>query len=291
MTQAIRLKLAQAKPSVGGAERAWRHALARACDGLDMEVAGSRLLRCSLAELLDLLPDQAMLALLEGPEEGQGLCALAPPVLDALIEGLTLGAVSPRVKEPRKPTRTDAMLTMPVIGGALKDLAEGLDADPDLRWTDAFRYGSFVEDARTLHLLLEDAPFHLLSVDLMFAGVKGGQILLALPTDGRGRMPELLPAPDDPADFPAGISAQVMEAEVVLRAVIGRVSLPLASVLRLETGELLALPDATLDTLTIEAADGRRIGEARLGQNRGMRALRLSDAQEPPLPTALRAVG
>ena len=41
------------------------------------------------------------------------------------------------------------------------------------------------------------------------------------------------------------------------------------------------LPQAGLDAITLETKEGRRIARARLGQNRGMRALKISLAESP----------
>ena len=69
----------------------------------------------------------------------------------------------------------------------------------------------------------------------------------------------------------------------VLDAVVSRVSLPLARVMALKVGEVIALPRAAIDRISFEGLDGRALAEGRLGQNRGMRAIRLagSDGAAP----------
>jgi flagellar motor switch protein FliM len=75
------------------------------------------------------------------------------------------------------------------------------------------------------------------------------------------------------------LAAQVEQAECQLDAVIARLVLPIGRILALEPGEVLDLPQAALDAITLEARDGRRIARSRLGQNRGMRALKISLAE------------
>ena len=41
---------------------------------------------------------------------------------------------------------------------------------------------------------------------------------------------------------------------------------------------MLALPQAALTQISLEGFDARRVAEGKLGQNRGMRAVRLADA-------------
>lgn len=79
-------------------------------------------------------------------------------------------------------------------------------------------------------------------------------------------------------------------------AVIARLSLPLARLSGLMAGEVLALPAASVDRVRLVGVDGRNLAEGRLGQHRGMRAVRVADATVqtvqtvPPVP-ALRQAG
>jgi flagellar motor switch protein FliM len=70
----------------------------------------------------------------------------------------------------------------------------------------------------------------------------------------------------------------VMQADCRLDAVVGRLTLPLRQIMALQVGATLLLPSAALDAISLETVEGRRVAGARLGQNRGMRALKLSEA-------------
>jgi flagellar motor switch protein FliM len=62
----------------------------------------------------------------------------------------------------------------------------------------------------------------------------------------------------------------------------------------LAAGDLVPLPMAALDRIGFEGLDGRRLAEGKLGQNRGMRAVRLSAPAVADMPDnviAMRAVG
>jgi flagellar motor switch protein FliM len=279
---------AQAVQAAGpGLDRAWRLALARAArDGmaLPLEVQALRQERVSLAELVELLPERALLAVLdEGGGEGLGLMALAPDVAAAKIEMLTMGRVTPTPAAPRRPTRTDAAMIAPMIDAALAGLELALAGDADLGWAAGYRYASFMEEPRPLGLLLEDVTYRLIRAEVALArGAKAGAVLLALPEVRRlpGR-PKAVPA-DGGARFTADLAAQVAAAEVRLEAVLTRISLPLSRVMALGQGEVLVLPLATLDGLRLEAAGGTAVAQGKLGQSRGMRAVRL--LPPPALP-------
>lgn len=267
-----------------GADRAWRLALARAANdilALPLEVARLSVNRRSLAELLELAPERALIAVLEGPTEGLGILMLSPPVLSAMIEMQTIGRVSTSAPPVRKPTRTDASMVADMIDQALQELESGLESDPDLIWAGGFHYASFLEDPRPLGLLLEEEHYRVLQAELRLGnGAKSGAVMLALPAEGRGRAPKpaptATPAPVAAALFSKALSDQLMRTEADIAAVLHRFTVPLSFVMALKTGDLVPLSTAALDRIVLEGLDGRPLASGRLGQNRGMRAVRLA---------------
>jgi len=285
----IRRKIAAAKAALAeggpGADRGWRLALARAARdrlSLSVEVTALVIQRQSLAELLELPPHQALIAVLQGPAEGMGLLILTPPVLAAMIEAQTLGKVSTSPLASRKPTRTDAAMVAPTLDAALEGLEQALAQEADLHWAGGFRYASFLDDPRPLGLLLEDIDYRVLTAELSLGlGARQGAVILALPAEGKGVMPAAaVSGPEAAAQsgqaFAQALAEQVEETACVLDAVVSRVSLPLNRVLGLKVGETIPLPRASIDRIQFEGMDGRRLAEGRLGQNRGMRAIRLT---------------
>lgn len=296
MSDVIRRKIDRAEAAqqdgAPGADRGWRLALARAARnglGLDVEFRRMSVRRASLAEVLELPPDRALLALLDGPEAGLGLLMLSAPVLSAFIEVQTIGRVSPQPAPGRKPTRTDAAMVAGLIDAALVEMEDILAEEADLVWAGGFRYASHLEDARPLGLLLEEEAYRVLVAEVALAGgVKSGEVILALPAQGRGRRPAVdASAVADLAgpQFTSALGAQVMQVDCTLLAVLGRVSLPLSRVMALAAGEVLPLPAAALDAVSLETQDGRRLTAGKLGQNRGMRAVKLAQGAAQKAPT------
>ena len=269
-----------------GADRGWRIALARAARDtlkLSLEVVTLVLERRSLAELLELPPERALIAVLEGPGEGLGVAILSPEVLSGFIENLTLGKISPGTPLPRKPTRTDAAMVAATVDAALVGLERALMEEADLIWAGGFRYASFLDDPRPLGLLLEDVPFRLLRAEVSLGfGARTGTVMLALPAEGRGRVPHRVAAQKHSADhgpaFAEALAERIAGADCALIAVLARLTMPLASVMSLQEGQMLAIPTAALDRISLEGVDGRSVATGKLGQNRGMRALRLTEA-------------
>ena len=168
-----------------------------------------------------------------------------------------------------------------LIDQALQQLEAGLESDPDLIWAGGFRYASFLDDPRPLGLLLEEEHYRVLQAELRLGnGAKSGAVLLALPAEGRGRAPKpaptATPAPVAAALFSKALSDQVMRTEADIAAVLHRFTVPLSFVMDLKAGDLVPLSTAALDRIVLEGLDGRPLASGRLGQNRGMRAVRLA---------------
>ena len=298
MTDVIRRKIDRARPALGegapGADRGWRLALARAARdamGLDLQFRSLTIGRQSLAEVLEVVPDRALLALLDGPQGGLGVIMLGASVTATLIEKQTLGKVGTQPPVLRKASRIDAAMVAGVIDRALAGLDEALAEEADLSWAGGFRYASYLEDARPLGLMLEDEPYRILSAEVALGdGGREGRIILVLPAAGRGKSPRMVTdaTADEAPHFTEVLSAQVMQADCRLDAVIGRVRLPLRQIMALQVGETLVLPTAALDSVSVETVEGRHVAVARLGQHRGMRALKVSEAELPrqaaPMP-------
>ena len=268
-----------------GADRGWRLGLARAASDLlkiSLDVISLTVELRSLAELGELVPDRALIAVLDGPEEGLGAIILSQPILTGFIEAQTIGRIRAQEVAARKPTRTDAAMVVGIIDAALAALEQSLAEEADLVWAGGFRYASFLDDPRPLALLLEDAPLRLLRSAVSLAGgLRVGEILLVLPAEGRGPRPLALEPEAGGVDqgraFAQTLADRINGAPARVVAVLARLTMPLSQVMQLAEGMILPLQDAALDRISLEGLDGRRVGQGKLGQNRGMRAVRVSE--------------
>lgn len=272
-----------------GADKSWRLAIARAARdqfNLPLEVTRLQLAAVSLAELLELPFAGGLISILQGPSDGIGLLVLSADVVAALIEVQTLGKVGLGPPEQRKPTRTDAAMIAPFLDAALIELEEELAEEADLVWASGFRYASFLDDPRPLGLLMEDVGYRLLQAEVSLGlGGRKGRIFMVLPAKGKGRLPALGSGPKVDTlvaaqSFTLDLAEQIEAAGVVLEAILGRISLPLHRVMALQVGEVIPLGRASIDKIQIAGLDGGAVTEGKLGQNRGMRAIRLGAAQQ-----------
>ncbi len=285
---AIRRKLraAHSDASAGapGADRAWRLALARAARDaakLPLDVTRLAITQSSLAEVLELPPDRGMIVVLAGPNEAMGLFLLSNAVLASLVEIQTIGQVVAQQPAARKPTRTDAAMSQPMIDDALIGLEAGLADQGDYAWASGFRFASFIEDPRPLGLLLEDVTYRVMTAQVSLAhGARSGEVFLVLPAGGVGVPDHKLPPPDavvQPEEFRLNLLAQIERADCTLQAVMARVTMPLSQLMQLTVNQHISLPMAAIDRISLEGMDGRHVATARLGQQNGMRALRVHD--------------
>lgn len=265
----------------GTVEQAWDIALRRAAQdsiSLRLEVTLCRLRQMSLTELLDMPGVRSMIGILDGPAEAMGVIVLSPEVLAGLVEIQTVGSVTTHAPAARKPSRTDAAMVAGFFDCALTELDMALSGQPESFWAAGFRYASFLDDPRPLALMLEDTAWQVAEAEVSLGGgAKTGRILLALPAVGRGSRAtvEAGQLAAEAARFTADLREQVDHASATLEAVLVRMQVDLSELIRLGVEDVLPLFGASLETVQLETSDGRRVATARLGQARGMRALRI----------------
>jgi flagellar motor switch protein FliM len=285
--------------------RAFGHAVAKA--GQDMfhlpvAVTEAVEVRASLADLPERLVERALLAVRVGPGGGLALVALSPEVLTTLIEMQTTKRIGAAEVAPRRPTRTDAAMSVRFIDRVMEELGLLLAADPAIVWAGGFRYGSFLDDPRPLCLLLEDTVYRVLrlTLDLGAEGARRGTLLFAVPAEGRGTMPQPAAgaaaagaeaAAPGPADWAGRMERAVLGARAGIDAVLDRVSLPLSAVMAFAPGTVLPITAGALAGVRIEGQGRRLLATGRLGQCQGNLALRLNGGTEGPDPCGAEAEG
>jgi len=237
----------------------------------------------SLAELVDLPEAEGFVALLSGGEGPPGLVIFDPMAFSSVIEAMTIGTLARKGPALRRATGTDAALMGELVDATLAEVDVNPDAtDP---FAPGFRLGRLVGDLRLLDVMLEDVTFALtaLDVELLADGVtRKGRFTIALP-EAEPDLPAFsdfdLPFDDSPVHdtrWEQALEASVMTAPAQLSAVLGRLRLPLSDVLALEVDSHLTLPLSQLEEVQLESLDRTALALGRLGQYRGMRALRLT---------------
>lgn len=267
------------------AVQCWRLALARAARdaaGLDLAVERVDSTAHGLHEMIELLPERPLLVLLRGPAQRLGMMALSPELTASLIESQTIGRVHRGPAPPRRPTRIDAAMVAGWVQRALGGLNAGIGPVSEEGWARGYHYDSFVDNARAMELLLEERAYRTLVARVSLAGgARKGVALLALPEAGEAdgtkeQGPRGAAPPEEAPDLATALALNVLASDCRLDAVLARISLPLSTVLGLQPGLILPLANVTLDNVSLEDVGGRRVAQARLGQQHGLRALRVN---------------
>ena len=222
--------------------------------------------------LLEMVADEGLLLLLDGPSGALGLAAVDAATVTSLIEMQMTGQITSRPVSPRALTRTDAVLVAPLVDSVLRRAAQHLADHPDGYWTRGYRFGAMIEDRRGLGLALVAPDYHVFQIPLDIGqGARMGELVLALPVcerpaDQIAKVEQVKVSPE--------FQARVMDAPARLQAILCRLSLPLSQMGQLCAGTVLPLSPDVLGDISLEAG-GRVVAKAQLGKLQGMRALRV----------------
>lgn len=259
--------------------RALRIAMARAAaDVFDLElsVIGATQAWRGQGDLTRHLDEARLLILLDGPEGMTGALSLDRTVVAALIQQQTTGNVLGNSPGARPYTCTDAALAAPLIDAMLSGAYELCDRQDDRDCLSGFRFGARSDHLQSLLLALDGDRFRAFDLTLDFGGGKT-----------QGAISLILPEPLQPADLAdsgeaeAGLGTIFGAVRAELIASIGHIRLPLSELADMKAGDILPLQGRNLRGVEIWSITGERVANGRLGQVRGLRAVRLTDGTLP----------
>lgn len=265
-------------------ERAAGSAIARAAErvhGLAMYFDRITTSHAAIAELGELLPDHALISVVEGRGEALGAVAICPGLLTSLIEMQALGRISSRPAVSRKPTRTDAAICTDFVNACLTEVGAELATHAGFEGLEGYRYANFLDDPRLLELMLEDVTYRLISVSLRAgpAGQRDGRMIIILPVAAARPAPPAIPAfdaPPPPAIEPGLLADRVQEVPIELLGILCRRHITLGELQGLTPGDKISLPAGVLAHATLETSTGQTLFRGRLGEMSGHHAIRVS---------------
>jgi flagellar motor switch protein FliM len=255
--------------------KALRRALARTadelwtlplvCTALDIETLDQD-------GVVDMLTDDSLLVVLDGPDGAAGLAQVDRAVLTGITEIQTIQMVTDLPVDPRPLTHTDAAMIAPLINDSMVRFALNLDSDPIRPQIEGFRFGAMIEDKRGAALLLDAPEYRAFQARLdLDGGTRSGVMSILLPV-------RPLAAADlaGDTDGDAPHAEALMDVNARLNCVLARVRLPLSRAEELRPGDLLPLAAQALDGVELVTSGGVAVAGGRLGQLNGARAVRLA---------------
>lgn len=256
--------------------KALRLAIARAAQdfvSLEIRATGCQEQPVSVGEIVETLAESALILLLEGPERSLGLAIIDQNVLSGLVEFLTTGRVIPSAPEPRKPTRTDAMMISELLNETLSIFDAELNQIHGAQPLIGFRQLLALEDSHAVAMALEEMPYRQfrLTVDLD-GGAKSGDICLCFPKHRSPKSEELL---RKQKNWQETWHHHVMGLHAPIEAIIHRLPMSVSRISNLQIGDLIPIPAAQIAAVSLEGSDCCRVATGKLGQSAGFRAIRI----------------
>lgn len=270
---------AAAAPSSGSAvERGLPLIFARAaedCFALPLLVTSLTAKALRIEDIQKALPDSGLYMLLEGPEGATGGLIVDLSTVCAVLEHLTMGRVLGRDPDPdRVPTAVDAALVSSVFDALMQASDDTFTQNAIEDWPADHRFGSMVEDARTLMLSLAGKGFTVYDFDLSIGAANVAcHVQMILPNDDIAQQDEH--SPEAMAAKAALFRENVMLAPAELNAVLHRITLPFDKLAALKVGDTLEIPLSALQDCALEIHQNETMAKAALGQMNGQRAVKL----------------
>lgn len=242
--------------------------------------------RLTLPAIAEALPQAGLWVALRGPGAAAGLVTLDASLLAAVLQAQTTGRITGSSVAERAPTQTDAILARRFLTLLLETFALRLEGTAQARWASGFQARDRVADPARLPHLMPDTVYRGFSAAVEIAGgLRQGRLDLILPQEPAGEAAAADPAASEPdprrAAWQGALAQKVLDSPAALEAVLHRLEMPLADLSRLRPDMLLPLPPQAIATVSLEGADGRRAGVARLGQTQGRRAVKLISVPGP----------
>ena len=241
--------------------------------GLALSDMTSRQGTAGAAEVLELVDPEGLALLVTQADGRVGVIALSRAGALALSEVSTLGTPAPRPPASRPPTAVDSLLIEPLLQKFLR-LSSVVEGEVTLR---------MIEDHRLLGVALEEGAFHLYRCEGGMSRdgrMREVALLLALPLAPPPPPPAVAPA-EPVLDWDDQLQRAVLSAPADLRAVLAVLHKPLSEVMEMGVGTRIDLPLSLLEEVRLESLDRTLCATGRLGQARGMRALRLTSLPAP----------
>lgn len=251
----------------------------------------------TLAELPEVLPEPALLAILQGPEDAIGVMAISLEAVIALIEIQTVNQITTRPLLRRKATRADALMCAEFINKLLEELGAELGVIEGFEGIGMFRYASNLDEPRPLQLILSDVPHRCVTSQLRIGRdhMREATIFLALPQSSISKHPlpdppdrgrdnvevEVVSAPEPPAKTSPTLAAAVQDCLVDVVGVLTRRQITLGELRALQPGKMLSLPRANLNKTRLELSTGEVLATGKLGEATGCYAIRIADPETP----------
>lgn len=234
--------------------------------------------------LVDPLAEFALVGKLVSASEDAGIVAADRHAVAAITSLRTTGHLPSYVPE-RGASIVESALAQPLLTGIVTAWAMALEADKDAdaRLIHGYHAAGKAQSVRSLAMSIPQGALNLYRVDLAFGGSAKGKLVFAFPTERLLHKSPTAPEKQarDPKVWTQHFSDELREAPTRVDAILLRRAMSVTDLRGLHVGQLLAIPQTALNTVTLVGTQGAIIGHGRLGQLSGYRAIRLNEGRKP----------
>lgn len=266
---------------------AWSEIVPRIAEdmlGLTAAAGRLRLAETDLRNGMDEAEEGWLIVRLERNESETGLLLVDPASLAALIEVQTSGRVNAGDPVERVPTATDAIMVADVVDAWLAGVDGMVEGGAGFENLTGYRFAGHFADTRAVLLSLPEGAYRTVEIAVNFQeGTRLGILRFLLPLEET-----IHPKPSDARPIGAALAEAVMDAPAKVEAVLFNAPSTLGQVSGFKEGDMLRVPLGALAMVRLQNREGIKLAQARLGQLKGMRAVRvtLQTQQEDDAPFA-----
>ncbi len=239
-------------------------------------------------ELGDIMGEAGLVIPCPAPDESEGYLALSGGGLTALVEKTTTGKISEGEGEPRAASTIDRLLCHGFLERFLEAWRELMEDSSHEGWLEGYAPADRMIAPEVLGMSVVDVPYRIHTIQAKFDGGRDVTFWAALPQTRPQAAGAAEPQDTGRAveDWAKDWRAAVLESPAELEAVLCKLELTLDEVRRWAPGDHVPIPSSALSTVTIGRRNGPCVATARLGQARGVRALRLNEISSQRAPQA-----
>lgn len=232
-----------------------------------------------IAALADLMGEAVLLIPCTAPDGAEGFVALSHGGMTGLVEKTTTGRIAPTAPDPRSASSIDHLLCRGFVERFFEAWSELLSGTAHEAWVGGYAPSEMMIQPDVMSVSAPDVAYKAFVVQASFDGARDATIWVALPRTRPRPQQHVEPGEGERSvgEWAKDWREAVLESPAELDAVLCKLELSLDEVRRWAPGDRVSVPLSALSTVSLGRRNGPAVATARLGQARGVRALRLNE--------------
>lgn len=232
-----------------------------------------------IGALAELVGEAALLIPCAAPDGAEGFVALSHGGMTGLVEKTTTGRIAQSEPDPRPASSIDHLLCRGFVERYFEAWSELLSGTSHEAWVGGYAPAEMMIQPDVLSVSAPDIAYRAFVVRARFDGLRDAAFWVALPQNRPRAQQQVEPTEGERSvgEWAKDWREAVLESPAELDAVLCKLELSLDEVRRWAPGDRVPVPLSALSSVTLGRRNGPAVATARLGQARGVRALRLNE--------------